>query len=381
MVRTRQDLAPTGRNTFLDTVRAVALVRVMLWHTYGHPAITVALAAMPAMFFVSGSLYARTRERRPMGKTLWRRLRRILLPLWLFTYVAFAHQALVDYLTVGHLTFEWWRPLQWALPVTTPFSPHVDGAWWGSHLWYLRCFVYLLLAAPLLLWLWRKSGLASLALPVAALAAFQWVPALQSTSPAVQDFVLYAFFWMLGHAYNDGRLARLSTQWRLACTIVFAVLAAVWWTASPPPFGFVNASYQAHLLVGLAWLFAILTLEGPIGRLGAARWSSPVVFWVSSRAVTFYLWHVIAVWMAWSVASRLLDPLAPASVSVLVMTVVFTVVFTVAFGWLEDIAAGRQPHVWPRRTPQPMEIPPLVVPVSPTPYPPAPSSEPVLVRR
>jgi len=36
------------REVFLDAIRAIAIVRVMAWHTYGVAAITYVVAAMPA---------------------------------------------------------------------------------------------------------------------------------------------------------------------------------------------------------------------------------------------------------------------------------------------------------------------------------------------
>ena len=47
------------RERFLDAVRALAVVRVMVWHAFGFAAITYFVSAVPAMFFVTGSLLAR----------------------------------------------------------------------------------------------------------------------------------------------------------------------------------------------------------------------------------------------------------------------------------------------------------------------------------
>src|SRR5690242_5974485 len=48
--------APTAsggaRDLFLDTVRAVAIIRVVTWHAYGWAPITWVVSAVPAMIFV-----------------------------------------------------------------------------------------------------------------------------------------------------------------------------------------------------------------------------------------------------------------------------------------------------------------------------------------
>ena len=47
----------TQRDPFLDVIRGVATVRVVLWHMYGFAILSYMFAAIPAMFFVSGSLF------------------------------------------------------------------------------------------------------------------------------------------------------------------------------------------------------------------------------------------------------------------------------------------------------------------------------------
>ena len=78
------------RERFLDAVRALAVVRVMVWHAFGFAAITYFVSAVPAMFFVTGSLLARSLDRHGYVATLRDRTRRLLIPLWLFATVAFA---------------------------------------------------------------------------------------------------------------------------------------------------------------------------------------------------------------------------------------------------------------------------------------------------
>ncbi len=82
-----------GRETFLDVVRAVAIIRVVAWHTFGAAAITYFVAAMPAMFFVTGSLLAKSLRRRPPKTVLVDRFRRLLVPLWAFALVAWLAMA------------------------------------------------------------------------------------------------------------------------------------------------------------------------------------------------------------------------------------------------------------------------------------------------
>ena len=82
---TKRNVAATSaRDPFLDFVRAFAVVRVVAWHTFGWAPITWVVSAVPAMVFVSGHLLATSRERRTFALVLPDRLRRLLLPYWVF---------------------------------------------------------------------------------------------------------------------------------------------------------------------------------------------------------------------------------------------------------------------------------------------------------
>jgi len=61
------------RELFLDALRPIALVRVMFWHVFGMAAITY-VAAMPVMFFVTGSLLAKSLDRRRARHGVGRRV-------------------------------------------------------------------------------------------------------------------------------------------------------------------------------------------------------------------------------------------------------------------------------------------------------------------
>ncbi len=67
------------RDSFLDAVKALAITRVVLWHTWAWWWLSW-IAAMPAMFFVSGALLGGSLERHGYVATLRSRLHRLLCP-------------------------------------------------------------------------------------------------------------------------------------------------------------------------------------------------------------------------------------------------------------------------------------------------------------
>ena len=119
------DIAPPkqakARDGFLDTVRAIALIRVIIWHTLAFAAISWVVAAMPAMFFVAGSLLERSMQNRPWRPLLTARLKRLLLPFWTLGAVVLSVLALVNHLNPGTATaLSPMSLLGWIFPLVDP---------------------------------------------------------------------------------------------------------------------------------------------------------------------------------------------------------------------------------------------------------------------
>lgn len=160
----------TGRDRSFDVLRAVALVRVVTYHTFEWPWLGYVFPSMGVMFALAGSLMARSLER-PAPGVLRSRLRRLLIPVWLFGLV----------LGVAMLLHGWVPGpdvLLWVLPVGDP-----PGNAWGEQawavLWYLRAYLWFVLLSPLLLRLFRLAPLPVLALslvPVVVLETVSGVP-------------------------------------------------------------------------------------------------------------------------------------------------------------------------------------------------------------
>ena len=136
-----------GRDRGLDLLRAAALIRVVVWHATGAAAVTV-LAAMPVMFFVSGSLFAASAGRRGGWRTVRDRVRRIGPSLWVFAAGAWLLMAIAARVTGTSL--DWSHLVSWLVPVTDPVGSAWEGGWLSSPLWYLRTLLWILLLAPAL---------------------------------------------------------------------------------------------------------------------------------------------------------------------------------------------------------------------------------------
>ncbi|MGH9150216.1 MAG: acyltransferase family protein, partial [Acidimicrobiales bacterium] len=342
-----------GREGFLDAVRTIATLRVVVWHAFGAAAITWVVAAMPAMFFVTGSLLAKSLDRRGARTVLADRSRRLAAPLWAFGLVAWLAMAAGAWRTGTGLPLA--RALAWAAPFSDPRGTAWEGGWLSSHLWYLRALVWLLLAAPLLLRAVRARRALTFTVAIGAVFALD-LAARQPWSAQVGhgnlwnlgDFALYSVFLLAGFVHRSGAFATLSRRHWLGVAGVAGASAAGWALTQPVPLGVVNNSHPLHLFVGAAWLALALAFQGPIGRLASLRFSRAVIRTVGQRSLTVYLWHTAAIIGGVELLERFPPlPTGPRSVALLALTTLGTMAAMLAFGWIEDLADRRPARLWP----------------------------------
>ena len=107
----------SGRDRYLDLLRALALVRVVFYHTFNWTWLPIVFPSMGVMFALAGSLMVRSLKR-PALSVIRGRLRRLLPPMWLFGAVV-----------VPLMFLEGWRP-----------DPHHPNWWYGDLLYWILPF-------------------------------------------------------------------------------------------------------------------------------------------------------------------------------------------------------------------------------------------------
>lgn len=345
------------RERGLDALRTIALVRVVLWHAFGAAAITYVVAAVPAMFFVSGSLLAKSYRRRPTLTVLADRMRRILVPLWALAAVAYTAMWLAWRIAPSEATQVPWRGVAlWLLPLADPGGSAWEGGYLSSPLWYVRTMVWVLALSPLAIAALRRAPAITLGTLVAGVVALDllnrrpsWrIDALPDLVWQAGDVVLFTIFLLLGVLHRDGAFGRLHRRDLVTLALVCAAGAQVWVLTQPVPDKVVNNSHPMHLLVGAAWLFVALAAMPWLEQLAASRRSGLVIRWVSQRTMTIYLWHPVGIVVTY-IALRRAGTLPPGvwSAAVIVGTIAVTAVGVLLFGWIEDVAAGRAPRWCP----------------------------------
>ncbi|MFJ3673474.1 acyltransferase [Streptomyces sp. NPDC090106] len=367
---------PAVRDRYLDLLRSLALVRVVVYHLFGWGWLTVLFPSMGVMFALAGSLMARSLNRPALG-VIRGRLRRLLPPFWAF-----------GALLLTLMLVDGWHPLRdggsWGLaelfdyvvPIgAPPYSEHLgsdsgllDTTWAeqaAGPLWYLRAYLWFVIASPLLLWAFRRAPWPTLLAPLALTAVIGTglVQIPGETGNALLDFAVYGGCWILGFAHHDGLLTRVPRYALVSCATLLMALGLWWASGHLGPEGWnLNDIPLAQAAWSLGFVVILLQYspswkELP-GRL--ARWDKPVTL-SNNRAVTIYLWHNALIMTAFPLvdllyelpflqsdhAVSLLDSTYELWVFLLVWPLILLAILSL--GWIEDLAAKRKPRLLPTK--------------------------------
>jgi CubicO group peptidase (beta-lactamase class C family)/peptidoglycan/LPS O-acetylase OafA/YrhL len=339
----------SARDLFLDTVRAVAVIRVVIWHAYGWAPITWVISAVPAMIFVSGHLFAKSASRRPAGAVVHDRLRRLLVPYWAFAIGAWLIMIGARVISRTPETALPWRSLPaWILPLNDPRGSVWEGGWLAQPLWYLRVLLLVLLTAPLLWRAARRFPQLTVAVLLAATMVIELAEIRTNWHPTwapdllwkVGDYTLYATFFAFGVAHFHGRPMSGGRSARLAA---FAAVCGITWAiVSPPQDGIVNNSHVLHFFIGTSWLALAFAVRPAIIAFAERRLVNGVIRGIGRRSLTIYLWHSAAAITTWHLLVEFSPlPRGAHSLGIAVGTTFITIAAVTLFGRLEDRAARR----------------------------------------
>jgi peptidoglycan/LPS O-acetylase OafA/YrhL len=357
------------RNRYLDFLRAAAIVRVIVYHLFGWPWLSIVLPAMGVMFALAGSLTAASLEKRSARQVVTSRLRRLLPPLWLLGLLAVPVMVFLGWAHERHGDHPFdllhsWHLLFWIFPLGDPPGSQKAVDLWEP-LWYIRAYVWFILLSPVMYAAYRKIGWFAVVAPIVAIGVLDKTGfSLPDTADAAMwDFVTFAACWMTGFAHHDGRLRRVRPG-----LVVFGALvlggAAMYWLQGhqgSDPWDLNDVS-ESQALWSLGFVLIALRWEPSMAWLERWRPLDKLVTFLNARAVTIYLWHNLAITAVWPLLSLIaLDDIGhhlddPVD---LLTAFALTLVAVLAFGWVEDLAARRRPRFWPAGAPalRPARIP------------------------
>ncbi|MFF7989031.1 acyltransferase [Kitasatospora xanthocidica] len=338
------------RDRYIDTIRALAIVRVIVYHALNLGWLTIVFPSMGIMFALAGSLMAASMDKSGLV-TVGRRLRRLLPSMWVLGAVAVSIMLVHGWTADDQTAPTDPRMLLWILPLNSP--PASD---WGQEfvgvLWYISTYLWFVLLSPVLLPLFRRFPVVMLALPFLLVYLFSlnsYGMSDEITGP-ITDLCSYLACWLLGFAHHDGTLRKL--KWRLVVPVAVAALMVGGWLAWLNRANS-NLDLTADPMANCYWSFGFVLL--------LLRWqpsmSSPsrvplldrVVSLLNARAVTIYLWHNPGIFFAGLLLAQVELDTAPVGHDVLLLlgTLLWTAAAVLLFGWVEDLAARRRPRLLP----------------------------------
>ncbi|MEU5894034.1 acyltransferase [Streptomyces sp. NPDC047461] len=366
-----------GRDRYLDLLRSIALVRVVAYHLFGWAWLTVLFPSMGVMFALAGSLMARSLKR-PAWGVIRGRIRRLLPPLWAFSAVVLVLLFAggwdlskdPDHSGVWGLV----EMVNYVIPLGAPPFPWSIGSQSGllentwavqaaGPLWYLRAYLWFVVASPLLLWAFRRAPWPTLLAPLGltAVVGTGLVSIPGETGNAVTDFAVYGGCWVMGFAHHEGLLAKVPRYLAVSCSVLLMAFGLWWASGHLGPDGW---DLNDIPLAQATWSFGFVVIllqyspswqELP-GRL--AKWDKLVTL-SNNRAVTIYLWHNMLIMATVPILDRLYelpfmqDDRAVSALDSTYMIWMFFLVWPLialailGVGWIEDLAAKRKPRLWP----------------------------------
>jgi peptidoglycan/LPS O-acetylase OafA/YrhL len=346
-----------ARDRFLDLLRLIAVVRVVLLHTCTKPPVIYLpwiqwiFPGMAEVFFVSGVVTAASLLRRRPAQVVALRLRRLLPPYYVYAFVALAVMAITDARSASPKAALLRRDvIAFLLPVTRPTGSVSRTILWG-HLWFLTAFLWVIVMAPFTFWLYRRVRAWSLLAHAIAFAALVWCDkrGVFVVREELYTVAMFGWFFQLGYTYQDGSLLRAPR--RLLVGLGFALFGFGWLVAehiepiSRKPLHEMYASQSAHFLVGAAWMLGVIAFREPVSRWLAARrlWLLDVI---TQRTYTLFIWGPAANAVAMA-ASRKVGGAGGNLPVYLFVTAAMLVGMTLTFGWIEDLASRRRPQLLP----------------------------------
>ncbi|MEU4238359.1 acyltransferase family protein [Actinoplanes sp. NPDC026619] len=344
-------------------LRVLAILRVSVFHMFPFVILELAFPSMGVMFALAGSLMANSLARQPNPlKVIRGRVRRLLPALWVLGAVVVPAMFLVGWEQKPPL----WHLISWLVPFADPPS-----STWGLQaaevLWYLVTYLWLVMLSPVLLWLYKRARLATVLLPIAAMAALTVWPIwpADAIEEVVTDVLVFAACWIIGFAHRDGTLRRIPAM--VVVPLAAACVAgSVYWSHTHPDAGGLKYIPVAYAIYNIGFVLALLRWSPSMNWLGRRPGLTKWVSLINARAVTIYLWNNVAIALCYPVGDALevwrLGKYFEVGYVLIALGLLCNAVLI--FGWVEDIAARRKPRFLPWPSPA-AATRPATPPVSP----------------
>lgn len=359
-------LAGGSRDRYIDTLRVLALGRVVAFHVTGWLVLPILFPSMGIMFALAGSLMAASLDRSPHNPwaVLRKRVRRLLPPLWALGLVLVPLMLILGWTaqTSKASEFGWSTVLAWLVPLSDPPGSDI-GADWVLPLWYIRAYLWFVLLSPVMLWCFRRWPVRTFLTPLLLLGGYgAGLVALHGPEgDVVLKWAVFGSCWVLGFAHHDQLIRRIPLVRVIPVALALMAAGLAWMIRYPDPYvGWSLSDIPvADGLYCLGFVLLLLRAYPDFSWVGRIGWLNALIAAVNNRAMTIYLWSTACIFAALALIEQVpvLEPIVAgpqwqAHALVLTLTWVLIGLVVLALGWVEDVAAKRPVQFLPvpRRT-------------------------------
>lgn len=280
------------RDHRIDIMRAIGLLMIILAHS-SPPALVFQLRNfdVPLMVVVSGLSFVSSHRPEPFGSYVWKRIKRLAMPVWLFLLLFFFGCAVLHE------------------PYSLPSAKTIVGTFLFQsgigYVWIIRVFLMVALMAPLLMrWQIHNAPLRRfLFIVVSMYLVFEGLLAGATQLHAQEQFLLknfvflalpYALVFLLGMRLA-GQSSRQALHWSAASLVL--------WVACALALASVNGSWvptQEHkypprlyyLSYALSVTFLLWAVMGRIQSLLERAHAMRAALFLGQNSIWIYLWHI-----------------------------------------------------------------------------------------
>lgn len=344
------------RDKTIDRLRGLAMlwvifVHVLYWGDFFDNSIinflkSFCLFEMPLFFFVTGASNSFSRSS-GYFRFVFRRLKRILIPYWVFAVIAAAVSIVnirnegIDFRTVLRILGSW----------LIPFDKQISKGVITAALWFLPVYLCVILLLPLLIRLKKRPEAAVFIFVFFALFA----AACQIKSGLIRNTVFYSFWAYIGLFYSEikiwlksGKSRKILFTAAASGTAIITVLGVTGFSVDmqrnkfPPTLIFSIFSFVTMSLIFLL----IPALERENGILERNKLIKKLVDLFSGRSLTVFLYQAFAFKYTIRLTNLLLSgrnvPLSFAKVLLcFAVTVPACALMAVIFGKIENIGVAK----------------------------------------
>lgn len=288
------------RQLYPDTLRAVALARIVLFHFTCWTAGWQLLSYFPSvgiMFALGGWFMAQSLSERGMFTVTAQRLARLMPTWWVFSFLTL----LAGFFFASGAGAQFEASRAWFFPYES-VSWSLDNEYANAAIvatWYIAAYLCLLGLSPLLMEVYKKLSWIAIFGTLFAMILYSRFRNHLELPEAVYNTLVYGACWMLGYARADGSIFKVP---RYLVWLLFAVCAGcgIFLTYET---GSLASDDVAVSLMSFGVAFLLLSLNPNLSFLPALI--KNVISTMNKSAVTIYLFHNIMIGAAYYISSHL----------------------------------------------------------------------------